>query len=217
LQLKTGKDEEAIVSLNKAFELDTTQADVFMEMAKYFYGNKKYLQAAESYGKYIEKSTKKTLNDYLSLGLSNYFAYNDQYFASLEDSTKVADKELLVKADSAFSYIEQKATTPIPAVILYRARTKDLQEVDRNAIQGLAKPVYEHFIEVVIAKGEPSAAAKKELGEAYAYLGSYYSYAEKDDVKAEENFLKSKEYDPANKQAAAYFERKGAGSSAKSQ
>ncbi|MGV8879938.1 MAG: tetratricopeptide repeat protein [Sphingobacteriaceae bacterium] len=215
LELKTGQDSLGIASLNKAYELDTTQVDLYIEIAKSFYGKKKYVEAATAYEKYIQKSNKKTLNDYLSWGLSNYFAYNEQYFAAQDDSTKKADTSLLTKADSAFSYISQKASAPVADVILYRARVKDLQEPDRNTIKGLAKPLYEQYIEVLTAKANPDDRGKKNLGEAYAYLGSYYSFSENDDVKAGENFMKSREFDPANKQAQAYFDRKTAKPSAK--
>lgn len=215
LQLKTGQDSLGIASLNKAYELDTTQVDLYIEIAKSFYAKRKYEDAANAYEKYIQKSNKKTLNDYLSWGLSNYFAYNDQYFAAQADSTLQVDVSLLTKADSAFSYISQKATAPVADVILYRARVKDLQEPDRNTIQGLAKPLYEQYIEVLAAKGAPDDRGKRNLGEAYAYLGSFYSFTENDDVKAEENFAKAREFDPANKQAIAYFDRKAASPSAK--
>jgi hypothetical protein len=41
------------------------------------------------------------------------------------------------------------------------------------------------------------------------YFFTYYEFKEKDDAKATENFTKARENDPTNKQAVAFFQRKG--------
>jgi Tfp pilus assembly protein PilF len=84
-----------------------------------------------------------------------------------------------------------------------------MKEKDRNNIAGFAKPFYEKYIELVTAKGAADDKTKKSLANAYAYLGTYYEFKEKDDAKATENFTKARESDPTNKQAVAFFQRKG--------
>ena len=117
---------------------------------------------------------------------------------------------MLVKADSAFSYVSQKAGANTPAIAyLYRARIADLHETDRNNIKGLAKPFYEKFIDVVLAKGVPTDdQGKAQLVEAYDYLGAYYEFKEKDETKAADYFGKAKAVDPTDKQALEYFKKK---------
>jgi len=84
----------------------------------------------------------------------------------------------------------------------------DLKEKDRNNIVGYAKPYYEKLITVITAKQPVADADKKNLAEAYAYLGAFAEYKEKDNAKATENYTKAREYDPANKQAQAFFQKK---------
>jgi tetratricopeptide (TPR) repeat protein len=203
LQLKSGQDSLGIQTLHKALELDTTQVDVYGEIAASLYAKKKYKQAGDAYSVYISKSRKTTLNDYLREGVSYYFAFD----------SKKPDTTLLTKADSAFSYIQHKTTNPIPTVALYRAYVNDAKDGDRNNIKGLAKPYYEQYITLITAKPTPTDEEKKSLANAYAYLGSYYEYKEKDQAKAAENFGKARDADPTNQQALEYFKRKSGGKS----
>jgi tetratricopeptide (TPR) repeat protein len=206
-QIASTQDSLGIASLRKAATLDTTQADVYQEIGKSLYGKKKYLEAAEAYKNYIAKSRKTTLNDYLSEGLSYYKAYSDQVFSTAKPKP-TPDSTLLIKADTAFSYIQHKASAPQATVALYQARTNDFKEpADRTQYKGFAKPYYEQYIQLATAKGITDAD-KGFLGEAYSYLGYYYEFKEKDEAKAAENFTKAKEYDPTNKAALNYFQRK---------
>ena len=199
IQIASGQDSLGIKSLQTAYTMDTTQADVYAEIGKSLYAQKKYEKAGDAYKSYLSKSRKGTLNDYLREGFSYYFAYNPAK----------PDTTLLTKADSAFSYISQKAGKPIADVALYRARIADYKDGDRNNIKGLGKPYYEQYISLLGATTPTDARQKNALVEAYVYLGTYYQYKEKDEAKATENFTKAKELDPTNKSAAAFFAKKG--------
>jgi Flp pilus assembly protein TadD len=201
LQVAAGQDSIGIGSLQKAYALDTTQADVYAEIGKSLYAQKKYQKAGDAYRMYLTKSRKGTLNDYLREGTAYYFAF---------DPNK-PDTTLLTKADSAFSYISQKASKPIPAVVLFRARVNDSKDRDRNNIKGYAKPYYEQYTQLMATTPPADDQQKRGLAEAYVYLGTYYQYKEKDDAKATDNFTKARELDPTNKQVAAFFARKSGG------
>lgn len=207
IQIANKQDSLGIGSLRKALALDTTQADVYAEIGKTLYGQKKYAEAGDAYKMYTSKSRQAKLSDYFTQGLSYYLA---------AQSTTKPDTILLAKADSALTYVQNKATTPNPTVTLYLAYVNDLKDADRNNIKGLAKPFYEQYIQLLTAgTTAPDDKAKKNLAYAYAYLGTYYEYKEKDEAKAAENFGKARENDPTNKQAAAYFQRKGGASKGK--
>ncbi|MFB9842120.1 tetratricopeptide repeat protein [Mucilaginibacter ginsenosidivorans] len=200
IQIASGQDSVGIATLRKALTLDSSATDVYGEIANTLWSKRKYGQAGDAYAVFIEKGGRQvTLNDYLKEGISYYFSVNPNK----------PDTTVLNKADSALSYIQHKATTPPPIVILYRARVNDLKDGDRNNIKGLAKPYYEQFITAMSAKATPSDDEKRGLIDAYDYLGSYYEFKEKDQAKAAENYTKAKELDPTNKQAAEYFKRKG--------
>lgn len=208
IQLKAKDTTAALQTFEKTVKLDTTMGDLYADIAKIYYAKRQFVKAGDNYAQYVSKSNKATLNDYFSEGFSYYFAYGDQ-LSSKATPKPVADTMLLVKADSAFSHIQSKLTTPNTMVTLYRARLYDLKEKDRNNIVGYAKPFYEKLIEYTTAKPTPTEADKKNLAEAYAYLGAYAEYKEKDAAKASENYTKAREADPTNRPALDYFKRKG--------
>ncbi len=208
LQLKTGRDSLGVQTLRKSIENDTTQVDLYSEIATAFYSKQKYVEAGDYYKKYIGASKKAKLTDYYREGLSYFYAFQDQYFAADKNKNIKPDTALLTKADTAFGYVIAKtAAKPFADAYLYRARANDYKEGDRNNIKGLAKPYYQKYIDL-LAAGTPDDKTKKNLAEAYDYLGAYFEYKEKDAAKATDNYTKAKDLDPANKQAIAYFSRK---------
>lgn len=199
LQIASGQDSVGINTLKKSLQLDTTQVDIYGEIAKSLYRQKKYTEAGDAYAEVTQKGGRNVkLTDYFYEGVSYYFGYD----------LKKPNPELLTKADSAFSYVSQKSPTTADAY-LYRAYVNDLKEKDRNSIEGFAKPFYDKYIELVTSKGAPDEKTKKSLANAYAYIGTYYQYKEKDDAKAAENFSKARENDPTNKQVTTYYAKKG--------
>lgn len=204
MQIKLGQDTAGITNLKKAITLDTTQVDLLDDIAKTLYTKKQYKAAGDAYDLFVNKSKKATLGDRVRGGLSYYLAYYEQYEKKEKDkAAPEPDKTLLTKADSAYSYVQSKTTKPSNQVELLRARANNAKEKDPNTITGLAKPFYEKYIEL---SAQPGATPNpKALAEAYAYLGAYYAYTEKDAAKAVENFNKAKEIDPANQQAQYYF------------
>lgn len=207
LQIASGQDSTGINSLRKAISLDTTQVEGYGDVAKSLYNQKKYVEAGDAYKTFVTKSHQATLNDYLREGVSYYNAFKAQYYSTATPKP-IADTSLLVKADSAFSYIQHHAAAPQASVALYQARANDLKEPSRNTSMGYAKPYYEQYVQLITAKSPVADADKIFLGEAYAYLGTYYEFKEKDATKAAENFGKALEADPTNKQAKSYSERK---------
>jgi tetratricopeptide (TPR) repeat protein len=213
LLIKTGQDSLGILAINKAIDLDTTQGDLYKEIATALYAKKRYPEAAEAYKKYISYGRKLTLNDYFSEGRSYYYGFEDQSLAATKNKAIKPDSSLLVKADSAFSYVIQKtAASPFAPAVLHRAYVNDEREIDREKnYKGYAKPFYEKYIELVAPKNPTDDYTKHNLVGAYAYLGYYYEFIAKDAAKADENWTKAKELEPTNKQVVNYFARKGAG------
>ncbi|WP_419801874.1 tetratricopeptide repeat protein [Mucilaginibacter sp.] len=210
LQSASGQDSVGINSLRKALALDTTQVEAYGEIAKSLYNQKKYAEAGDAYRVFVSKSKQATLNDYLREGVSYYNAFKAQYYSTATPKP-VADTTLLLKADTAFTYIQKHAAQPQATVALYQARANDLREPSRNTSQGYAKPYYEQYIQLITAKGAVPDEDKGFMAEAYDYLGTYYEYKEKDEAKAAENFSKALQIDPTDKQAKAYADKKSKG------
>ena len=214
LEMASKQDSLGILDLRKAIALDTTQVDLYGEIAKSLYQLGKYAEAGDAYKVYTDRSRLATLGDHFKEGLSYYLAFTDQTDKASKNTTLKPDSTLLVKADSSFTYVEHKASKPNSTVELFHAYVKDLEDNDRNNIKGLAKPFYEEYIQLITAKGGTlDDKTKGYLANAYVYLGRYYQYKEKDEAKALDNFSKAKELDPTNPQVVYYFQLKAQGKS----
>ncbi|HEY1061550.1 MAG TPA: hypothetical protein VGE44_07680 [Daejeonella sp.] len=187
----TTKLDEGMLNITKAVEMDSTNAAVMSEVGLELFKAKKYEDAAKAYEISI-LNPERALLDYYYLGSSYYFHYG-----ALKNANLSPEKDLLVKADSAFSYLVQRSpTTQIGWQ--YRGRINRLLD-DENDSQGLAVPFYLKYIELVTVE-KPELAAKSAAGliEAYNYLGSVAARKDGDNVKAKEYFDKVLALDPAN-------------------
>ncbi len=205
------KDSTGVTTLKKAIALDTAQTDIYGEIGKYYYFTaRNYAQAAKYYDLYITKSKAHKLADYVTLGRANFYAFTDMQDAYAK--TKVApDTSLLVKADTALNYVNTKQTKPLASIVIIRARIADARESEDRVhnYKGYAKPLYEQYVSIVAPTNPTDDLTKKQLVEAYVYLGFYYELVAKDDAKAAENWGKAKDIDPANKQVMQYYARHG--------
>lgn len=213
LELANKQDSLGILDLRKALTLDTTQVDIYGEIAKSLYASEKYQEAGDAYKIYAQKSRQAKLTDHYLEGFSYYQAYKAQLIKAQTDKTIKADSTLLIQADSAFTYVERKASSPPALLIYFHANVKDFEDGDRNNLKGLAKPFFEQYIQVVTTKGNPDDKAKANLAVAYAYLGALAEYKEKDDAKALDLYTKGKDMDPTNPQIVYYFAKKTQGKS----
>jgi Flp pilus assembly protein TadD len=210
LEIATKKDSLGVRDLRKALEMDTTQVDLYGEIAKSLYQLNKYEEAGDAYQKFAEGSRQAKLTDHYFEGLSYYLAFDDQTEKAAKNKSLKPDSSLLIKADSAFTYVVKKtAANPYAEAVLYLAYINDQQETDRNNIKGLAKPFYEQYIQLITAKGVPDEKTKPKLANAYVYLGRYAEFKEKNEAKALDNFNKAKDLDPTNPQVIYYFQAKG--------
>jgi tetratricopeptide (TPR) repeat protein len=214
LEIENKNDSLGVAALRKALALDTTQIDIYGDIAKSLYQLNKYEEAGDAYKKYGEHSRQATLLDHFHEGVSYYLAFDAQKDKLTKDNTFKLDSTLLVKADSAFTYVERKAGKPNLTVALYHAYVKDYEDNDRNNIKGLAKPYYEQYIQLLIAKGGTmDDKTKQNMVNAYTYLGNYAENKDKDEAKALEYFNKAKELLPDDPQVKYYFAKKTKGKS----
>jgi len=203
LEIATGDTVKGVANLKKSADLDSAKAeDIYKEIVNLYIAKKDWLNSAKTYEELTTKVHKPLLTEHFYEGFYYYYSF----------SSKNPDSTLLTKADSAMSYVIRLATKPIPESYSTRARIADLRDnKDLTKMQGLAKPYYEKFIEIVTANiASATASQKRTLAEAYAYLGNYAVYHDKENAKATEMFTKAQEMDPANAQAKFYFDNKNA-------
>ncbi|GAB4001013.1 hypothetical protein GCM10028807_55920 [Spirosoma daeguense] len=204
-QLNTPEgDSLGIANLEKAATQDTTE-NLYREIAKTMYDNKKYDKAATYYAKTIANDKKPQNNDYLWLGLASY-----QYAPRIgRDSTaapmdtaqiRQLKETYYLRADSAFNLMAQKIEADgkkYPLAYYYRAGANYYAYPNDKAKGATAaEPLYLKFIEQAMA---PDSADKTDykryLITSYKALAGF-SLLKKDDEKAKEYFNKVLELDP---------------------
>jgi tetratricopeptide (TPR) repeat protein len=172
---KADKNDEALVNLNKALELDSTRADLRNSIAQVYVKQNNFPKAISLYREKMKRS-KPTNTDYYYLG--NLYDQAKNYKA----------------ADSVYTFITTNNPTYAQAH-LWRARAN--ANLDPETKTGLAKPHYEKYIEVAGADKEKN---KSGLVEANYYL-AYYYYNKKDNAKASTYLKEVRSLDPGNVQA----------------
>ncbi len=185
------QDSLAIFNFQEAFKLDSTNAEVLANIAKGFYAQKKFAEAAKYY-ELVTKAPKSTLQDYFNLGMSHYFSFATLTNANSTDTAAI--NNALVKADSAFTYVAVKANNS--DAYLYKGRVE--RYIDKNDVLGKGVEPYNKYIELVTAKPAPTDREKTNLVEAYSFLGVYYIKTDK--TKSTDYFNKALALDPNNKQ-----------------
>jgi Tfp pilus assembly protein PilF len=211
--IASGQDTlKGVENLKKSVEIDTTKTeDVYNEIANLYFTKRKYAEASKAYEELIAKvHGKPLLQAHFYAGYSNYWAFRAQSAATKTNPAIKPDSTLLIKGDSLLSFYQKNTPTPIYNAAQTRAYINDYFDANYANFKGLSKPYYEQVIQILSAKPSPTDREKGYMAEAYAYLGIYAQYHDKDDAKAAENFTKAKELDPANRQAAYYFDSKNA-------
>ncbi len=173
---KNGNDSLAILNYRKVLQVDSAKLDIYNAIAEVYFSQKKYTLAADEYlTKFSKLKGTPTAIDFFDLGRSYY--YGSDY----------------LKADTTFAMVIAK-NPDSPLGYLWRGRAAS--SLDPETETGLAQPYYEGLI----AKATDPVKYKKELIEAYSYMG-YYHYQKKDNTNAKSYFVKVKELDPTNQKA----------------
>lgn len=173
-----GNDSIALVYLYKAIAADSTNDDLYTDLANTLMVQNKFLEAAQAYQKKMDVSRPNSQDNFL-MGKAYYYA-----------------KEF-GKADTAFGAVNDMQPT---ASVGYLWRARANAQLDPESDKGLALPYYQKFIELATDESR----YKKELVEAYSYVG-YYDYIKKDIPGAKAAWQKVKELDPENQQAIDFF------------
>jgi cytochrome c-type biogenesis protein CcmH/NrfG len=184
LLLKLKEDSLANEAFAKGVALDSADLEVLELHADTYFKRKKYAEAAEEFKKLIGLKEKKSPNDFWQMG--NAYYYSDQF----------------IQADSAFT----KLSEIVPNQTFgYLWAAKSRAQVDSTGESGSAVPMYEAYLEKALAKPGDLEKEKKNIIEAYDYLGQYAIYHSPNPkeglAKATEYFTKILELDPTNERA----------------
>lgn len=181
LLLKLNEDSLANETFAKGIVLDSADQEVLQLHAETFMKRKKYAEAAQAYEDLAAARSTPLSQDLWYLGQAYYFS--DQF----------------AEADSAFSKLAERQPN---MTIGYLWAGRSRQQIDSTGTQGLAKPMYEAVVEK--AQENPEKY-KKDLIEAYDYLGTYSLQIEDNVVQAKNYFQKILELDPSYERAKQFM------------
>lgn len=178
-----GKDSISIVNIHKALSMDPNKIELYQELAKIYFKQRKYTEAVTAYETYTSQAKKVTLLDNYTIGKYYYNA------------------KMYVKADSAFAKVNEVKPDYADA---YLQRANANAAIDTLLKTTTAKTLYEKYIELTLADtanfNKQKAALSKSIASAYDYLGFYFLQKDmKNECKA--MYRKALEYDPNNKNA----------------
>ena len=172
LLLEQKADSLANESFAKSLALDSLQPDILQLQGDTYYKRKKYPQAIQAYKNLMAIRKTPLAQDLFAIGKAYYF--NEQY----------------AEADSAFTKLSER----MPEMTVgYLWAGKARQYIDSTGTRGLSKPMYEKVVEKSAANPEKY---KKDLIEAYDYLGTYALQITNDVELAKSYFEKILALDP---------------------
>jgi tetratricopeptide (TPR) repeat protein len=188
--IKDKQDSLGVLTIQQALEIDTANVDLISELAEAMFSTKDFVGSAKMYNK--KKDMKGlTATEYFYWGRALYFSSN------FTEADTVFGKLIEVQPKFSTSY-------------LYRARSNAAME-DSLGKRGLAKPWYEKVLE--LEGGNPDKY-KRNIVEAYEYLGNYYFQGSEDKTNPDagsdkqmalETYTKLKALEPENAKANAYL------------
>jgi tetratricopeptide (TPR) repeat protein len=165
----------------RSLELDSTQQDILQRHGTALMKRKKYAEAIPVFKQLIAIRKQPLSQDLWSIGQAYYF--NAQYMEADTAFTKLAEKQPKVTHGWFWSA---------------RARAN----IDSTMSTGIAKPQYEKFLELALENPEKN---KKDIIEAYEYMGAYYIHKEQNVNMAKTFYEKILQLDPNNSQAKEFI------------
>ncbi len=172
------QDSLAILSYIKGFDLDTTNTEVLNTIALAYFKSKKYDKASQYFEK-LTKLPKASYTDWFYFGYSNYFYYANLVKEKSTNSELI--KKTLLNADSAFTYVANKANNADAYLFVGRVESYLNPVSDNEKVRN----AFDKFVEITNAKEQDKLTDrdKGNLVEAYSYLGAFYIKTEKEKSK----------------------------------
>ncbi len=168
-----GQTEKAVEQYQKALSLEPENADLWASISEVYEQGGLYGKAVNAYLNYSHSLSPEKQTPDIDFHLGKlYYAEGTSSDSLLVNAEQ--RHEALLKADSVFAVISQKAPDSYIGNF-WRARTNSV--LDPETTQGLAKPYYEAVAASLQTKEE--ARYHPVLIECYSYLGYYYLVAEK--------------------------------------
>lgn len=171
------QDSLGNLQFEKAIKFDPKNAEAAQALAENHYKNNRYPEAISAYVYLMQIKTKSSPTDQLNLARS--YTATEQY----------------AQADTIYADLLQSYPTNSAVTILAAGVKANL---DPSSEQGLAKPLYEKYLELTIATPDKYKGGRLLANK---YLGYYYSAIKVDIKKAKSYWEEALKIDPNDSQA----------------
>jgi tetratricopeptide (TPR) repeat protein len=177
----------AIDHLKTGITMDTTRESwtLNQEIADLYYGKKDNCSSAKHYGIYFDSIPKPTATDLYKYGVAQYFCKDDTMRYINAEKTFMRVQGIAPKATLGWLWAAKAAAKQDPDI-----------ETSPELLPQFGKAEKHYLPYIEIAAADP-AKNKKELTDAYLYMGYLY-WKRADNTKAKEYLQKILVYDPAN-------------------
>ena len=171
LQMKTQGDTiAALKNLKKCIEMDSTQWELYLEIATTYYTLKRYCDAVPEYQAYFDStgtSSATVAKDMFYLGLAQYFCVDDTTHYGEAEKTFKTIADLIPTASVGWLWAAKSAKNLDP--------TPEQIEADPEMAKkyGRARQYYEEYVKVV----ELTEKTQSDLIDAWEYLAYCYFVA----------------------------------------
>lgn len=177
--------DPAIKNFDLSLKLDSIQPDILIQKGAAQFKSRKYTESIATYRRAMKmRNNQLPSMDQYQLGMSYFLT--DQY----------------MEADTAFTKLSEMQPG---AVYGHLWTAKSRANVDSTGVKGLAVAPYNKFIEIA-TQDKNKNKNKKDLIEAYYYLGGYELKVKKDVVAAKKYFEKVLELDPKNAEIKEFMD-----------
>ncbi len=198
-----GKFDEAIGLYRKAMEVSQADKDavnnLYKEISDAYMKMGDFDNAVAEYRKYLEGTSNKTASDYSTLA--------EMYYKHAADLTGEEQLANIKECDNIYKELQERFAhnQDVVAYVLNRRGTLNAI-MDPDSKQGLAKPIFEHLMQLLEAKAERTDTDKKRLITCYRYMLSYDLLVQDNKDAAKAWAQKILDIDPENEQAKQVME-----------
>ncbi len=210
--MKAKQPEQAVESLKKGYEMDTTKFEMLKEIADAYMSIRNYPEAVVYSEKFLTSNPDPSAVDYFGLGNAAYYAAISLLTADVNSTPEKLANDSIQRnkyieiAERAFTTVKERLPESYMGN-MWLGNISNIKDVAINGdkVQGLAKPYYELALPMLLESNE-NGRRNKEIINIYNYLGIYYIQVQEDSKLSQEYFNKILELDPNNERVKKILE-----------
>ncbi len=210
--MKAKQPEQAVESLKKGYEMDTTKFEMLKEIADAYTAARNYPEAIVYLEKFVNSNPEPTAIDIFGLGNAAYSAAAALLTADVNGTPEKLANDSIQRnkyieiAEKSFTTVKERLPDSYMGN-LWLGNIATIKDVALNGdkVQGLAKSYYDLALPMLLEAND-NGRLNRDIIRVYNYLGIYYIQVQEDSKLSQEYFNKILEIDPNNERAKQILE-----------